>query len=1487
MAGLCKLPAPDSCCLVPRWKSSRAAAVISWLAGCLALILILGSGSVWAQSTSVLEWGYTSNANATLKHLGVSTSTVNMQALTGISGFSGTVTGGYYQVGSWTNAATTSLYSPSPTSTTPQAGVKQIYSTFTLKNPVYGDWSSMAVSLRYYRSATSAPQAVRAMLTWNEGGTWKTRYSASTATTVNTTWTTLSLPLNTGSTAPASSALSGTTFLLVLQFYTVSNTTNNIQVDDIKFLVNSLSANDYGDWNGSGAATSTTSSIANSTLRLGTTVDAEVTPATAADASSDDGANTGSADDEDGVTMPSSITTGSSVTIPVSVFNNNTSGKYLQAWIDFNNDGTFNNTDVSSGGERIYNAVTTASASQQTINVTFTVPAGASLGTQRGARFRISDNAATTPTSSGANGEIEDYIVTIAAPPRDYGDWAHATNTTGAATTSTYSLVNSNLRLGATIDSEASVTPTSLATADGADEDGVTLPTAPWTVGQAQNFAIVVTNNTGSDSYLRAWIDYNNDGDFNDYGELVITDVVSSGTTNSTRYYAVSPLAAGTNLGVRVRLSSDSGVTATSSVGSGEIEDYVTTITAVTNTQCYSWTGDNVNENWDFDTGELTPAAVSWTPHINGESFGPIRYIKMSYNPTSKVLEGFARIKCYSASRPLQGAWFVLSDGPFPRANNRAIVYYDGYTPTQPKMSVYVYDETQSDNSWSTPGKLLATSVNDTRIRPGPIINEGSNYYTFQFSIDASVINDGTNFPSYNLPQDWQGIRFGSEVGVWLHWFMFSGQPTYNASGALTAFPIDQTTLDTAGQYKNFIAWFDTGYWPALLKANLGTKTADFGDYALFPSASSNVLSTLKIGSTVDPDDGIAANLEATADDLNNTGSADDEDGVTVPTGLQVGGSGNLTVNVTNTTGSTAYLNAWIDFNGNGVLTDAGEQIKTNLSITGSTSNANQTLAFTIPATAAIGQVGVRVRLTSVSSPGPDGADGNGEVEDHVLNIVNPNAFAVGNLVYIDANDNGRFDSGEGVNGVTVKLFPQGTATSGTPTATTTTTAVNGVNGCYSFTGLAAGSYYVHIPASNFASGQPLYGQYSMVGAGGDNGKDDDWDENGIDSPAPATNGISSNVFALSAGAEPTTSETGVNGSWDVGTSGKPADNNADMTIDFGFCPCDQTNLILNGSFETANPSNLTFPDSFPAGGAAIAKTRSTTSNTDIAGWTFDTGSYVNDATRATDGSRFVYLNGQGCAGQQFTVGLSQAGFTQLQTGKVYTLTFDWAPFDASAPNTPAAGNNTGIYTDLYYTDASWTNSTFVTSFHDYYEPKTNDFVVQPRPLSTWASLDWHRCRFKFNLPAPPAGQNYLTLFLTSNGTTPKVLIDNVKLTVSCDQNIGTVGNLVWNDANANGIKDASETGIDQVLVSLYRRPATGSPVLVGQTYTSQGGRYFFTGMLPANYFAWLPTENFSSSTPWWLSSGTGRLYNWLSSSGNASTTLRRFRMASIRPILR
>ena len=67
-----------------------------------------------------------------------------------------------------------------------------------------------------------------------------------------------------------------------------------------------------------------------------------------------------------------------------------------------------------------------------------------------------------------------------------------------------------------------------------------------------------------------------------------------------------------------------------------------------------------------------------------------------------------------------------------------------------------------------------------------------------------------------------------------------------------------------------------------------------------------------------------------------------------------------IPVTVTNSTGQQAYLNAWIDFNGNGVF-DSGEQIATGLPVV----NGENDVTFMVPANATLGNTFARFRLST------------------------------------------------------------------------------------------------------------------------------------------------------------------------------------------------------------------------------------------------------------------------------------------------------------------------------------------------------------------------------------------------------------------------------------------------------------------------------------------------------------------------------------------
>jgi hypothetical protein len=80
----------------------------------------------------------------------------------------------------------------------------------------------------------------------------------------------------------------------------------------------------------------------------------------------------------------------------------------LDAWIDFSGDGDFDDL-----GEQIFSSAILSAGSN--VLPVFNVPAGALVGTTA-ARFRLSSSGGLSPRGLAADGEVEDYTVTIESP---------------------------------------------------------------------------------------------------------------------------------------------------------------------------------------------------------------------------------------------------------------------------------------------------------------------------------------------------------------------------------------------------------------------------------------------------------------------------------------------------------------------------------------------------------------------------------------------------------------------------------------------------------------------------------------------------------------------------------------------------------------------------------------------------------------------------------------------------------------------------------------------------------------------------------------------------------------------------------------------------------------------------------------------------------------------------------------------------------------
>ena len=132
--------------------------------------------------------------------------------------------------------------------------------------------------------------------------------------------------------------------------------------------------------------------------------------------------------------------------------------------------------------------------------------------------------------------------------------------------------------LGTEVDAEANGQPDSAALGDDSngifdDEDGITLPS---TLRSGEDFTVtaVVSLGTASSGYLQGFIDFNNNGSFNDPGEQIITDALLGAGTHQIGPISVPDTVAPGNVGARFRYSHRAGLSSEGPAIDGEVEDY-------------------------------------------------------------------------------------------------------------------------------------------------------------------------------------------------------------------------------------------------------------------------------------------------------------------------------------------------------------------------------------------------------------------------------------------------------------------------------------------------------------------------------------------------------------------------------------------------------------------------------------------------------------------------------------------------------------------------------------------------------------------------------------------------------------------------------------------------------------------------------------------------------------------------------------------------
>jgi len=200
------------------------------------------------------------------------------------------------------------------------------------------------------------------------------------------------------------------------------------------------------------------------------------------------------------------------------------------------------------------------------------------------------------------------------------------------------------------------------------------------------------------------------------------------------------------------------------------------------------------------------------------------------------------------------------------------------------------------------------------------------------------------------------------------------------ATGSGTGRDVFAADADGDGDMDVFTAHGDEVTWYEQGEIDLGDAPAPY-PVLLAGNGPRHGVGGPTLGATRDYETDGQPSAGADGDDDNDI---DDEDGVSGWSGVQIGALGaSVTVNVG---GSPAVLDAWVDWNRDGVWGGPFEQIAEGVDVT----TGDNVINFDVPSWADAGDSYARFRLSSAGNLGVTGYAADGEVEDYQVSINSP-----------------------------------------------------------------------------------------------------------------------------------------------------------------------------------------------------------------------------------------------------------------------------------------------------------------------------------------------------------------------------------------------------------------------------------------------------------------------------------------------------------------
>ncbi|MBN1361570.1 MAG: hypothetical protein JW993_13310 [Sedimentisphaerales bacterium] len=328
--------------------------------------------------------------------------------------------------------------------------------------------------------------------------------------------------------------------------------------------------------------------------------------------------------------------------------------------------------------------------------------------------------------------------------------------------------------------------------------------------------------------------------------------------------------------------------------------------------------------------------------------------------------------------------WFY--NGPYDPAR-RGELEYKAYITPGPSIGP---TDIEMEFNWTTPEwsalGLGSPPMSDDVANPSDesrYIDSQGFHSTYGVSGFTSIEpNREITVDDYN--PEWTCIAIRGRNFRVYRWAIHRCLPKEAAQGAWCDYETGDCYIGSESEGRASYTWLGAGSTCQACTAKPSTPM-DFGDapdpgyptLLAHNGARHAIVSGVFLGTRVDAETNGQPNASATGDD--NDG-IDDEDGVTFTSSIEPGKIATLDV----TASVQGYLNAWIDFNGNGVFDDAGEQIFSDEPLISGING----LAFVVPDAAREGVTFGRFRFNTRGLLSSNGPATDGEVEDYRLTIV-------------------------------------------------------------------------------------------------------------------------------------------------------------------------------------------------------------------------------------------------------------------------------------------------------------------------------------------------------------------------------------------------------------------------------------------------------------------------------------------------------------------